>query len=470
MKPRASLRFMLTSALLATTGCNVGPNFHPPATPAPPAFRGAEGTAGGTSRNLGQLTWRQVFTDPALQQLMGRALRQNEDLALAATRIEQARQAVRLARLQDYPQVNGSVNYTEQRLSQQGLPAEKVTGDPEGSAIEGNISFNWEIDFWGRYRRLREAARARLLASEASQQAIRVSLVAAVASAYFRLQEYDTELKVAQQSLQIRQQSLTLTQAREQGGVASLLDVEQAHTLVTEAQQAVTNLNRLVPQQENALRMLLAEDPGPIVRNPSGKAEEVANLPPGVPSELLERRPDIREAEDQLHAATADIGVVRAAYFPNITLTGVAGTESSAFHNLLTGGADGWLVQPSLNVPVFTDGRIRAREQQARAAEQGALHIYRATVHQAFREASDALIARKQTETYLAEQATQVSNAENAAFLSNARYRGGVAGYLEVLETERTSLAAKLNLAEAQFNELNASVQLYRALGGGWQP
>lgn len=416
------------------------------------------------------MTWRQVFTDPPLQQLIQTALVRNADVALAASRIEGARSSVQLARARNQPQLTGSTSYTEQRLSQEGLPADKVAENPEGSAVEGNLNFSWEIDFWGRYRRLREAARARLLASQAAQQAVRVSLVAAVASSYFRLREYDAELAFSEQSLTLRRQSLTLTQAREQGGVASLLDVRQAQTLVTEAEQSIIQLHRLIPQEENALRILLAENPGPVSRSTLSVAQQLPDLPPGLPSTLLQRRPDIRQAEAELHAANADIGAVRAEYFPNISLTGAAGTESSAFHNLFTGNAYAWLVQPSVNVPILTGGRIKAQEQQARSIEQGALTLYQATVRQAFREVSDALIAREQTEKYRADQATQVDNAENAAFLSRARYKGGVAAYLEVLETERTSLSAKLNLAEARYDELNASVQLYRALGGGWQP
>lgn len=449
-------------------GCTVGPNFHKPAMPAPPSYRGA--ALDSNSGDLGQMKWQQVFTDPLLQDLIRKALAQNTNLGLAATRIEQVRQNLRLAHLQDIPQINGSVNYSEQRLSQEGLPADKVTGSPEGSAFEGNVSLNWEIDFWGRYRRLREAAQARLLASEAAQQAVRVSLIAAVATSYFRLREYDAERLVAEQSLALRQQSLILTTAREQGGVSSLLDVRQAETLVTEAQQAITRLNRLIPQEENALRLLLAEEPGPVTRASPERTETLADVPPGLPSALLERRPDIREAEQQLHAANADIGVVRAEYFPSIGLTGLAGTESSAVHNLLTGNSYSWLAQPTINVPIFTGGVIHAREQQARAAEQGALLMYKSTVRQALRDVSDALIAREQARDYRAEQTAQVDHAESAAFLSRARYKGGVAGYLEVLESERTSLAAQINLAQAQFDELDAAVQLYRALGGGWQP
>lgn len=468
MTARPYSRSLSVFVLLLLAGCNVGPNFHKPAGPVPPAYRGAAlASAGG---DLGQLTWQQVFTDPLLQELLRKALTQNTDLNLAATRIEQVRQNLQLARLQDIPQINGMANYSEQRLSQEGLPADKVTGSPEGTALEGIVSLNWEIDFWGRYRRLREAAQARLLASEAAQQAVRVSLIAAVATSYFRLREYDAERLVAERSLALREQSLILTKAREEGGVASLLDVRQAETLVTEARQAITRLNRLIPQEENALRILLAENPGPVLRTSPERPETIADTPPGLPSTLLQRRPDIREAEYQLHAANADIGVVRAEYFPNIGLTGLAGTESSAFHNLFTGNSYSWLVQPTLNVPIFTGGLIHAREQQAKAAEQGALLLYKATVRQALRDVSDALIAREQARDYLAEQTAQVDHAESAAFLSRARYKGGVAGYLEVLESERTSLAAQLNLAQARYDELDAGVQLYRALGGGWQP
>jgi multidrug efflux system outer membrane protein len=463
----AALAMAATSLLLS--GCRVGPNYHRPKLNTPGVYRGAPPLTA-QSASTPQLAWQDVFHDPVLQKLIRTALAQNQNLAVAASRIEEARAALHLANKQIYPGLEAQASFADQRLSQQGLPGNKINGNPEGSATIGSVNMGWEIDFWGRYRRARESARAQMLATVAAQQAVQVTLVAEVASAYYQLRAYDDEIRSAQQSLALRQQSLQLTEAREKGGVSSLLDVRQAQTLVTETQQAITNLQRLMPQTENDLRLLLGEYPGPIPRGIPLAQDRIPAIPAGLPSQLLERRPDIREAEENLRAANANIGVVHADYFPNIGLTSSVGTESSAFHNLLAGGATAWLIQPVVNLPLFTAGRIHSREQQAIAAEHAALHSYRAVVQRAFREVSDALIARQQAHELRLEQQRQVKTTEDAAFLSRARYKGGVANYLEVLETERTSLGAKLNLAQAQYEELDASVRLYRALGGGWKP
>lgn len=462
---------MLASLLLMTSGCTVGPNFHRPKLNTPDVYRGAPPLAGSAqTAPTPPLAWEQVFTDTTLQQLIRTALAKNDDLAIAADRIEEARAALHLTRAQIYPNLQGQVNFTEQRLSQAGLPGDKVSGSPEGSATIGAVNMDWEIDFWGKYRRAREAARATLLATVASQQAVRITLISEVASAYYQLRAYDDELQTATQSLALRQQSLTLTEAREKGGVASMLDVRQAQTLVNESRQEITTLQRLMPQTENELRVLLGEYPGPIPRGEPLAKNEIPAIPTGLPSQLLERRPDIREAEETLRAANANIGVVHADYFPNIGLTAAAGTESTAFRNLLTGSASAWLIQPTINLPIFTAGRIHSREQEAAAEQQAALHSYRGVVLQAFREVSDALVARDSAHQQRVEQQHRVQITEDAAFLSRARYKGGVSNYLEVLETERTSLGAKLSLTEAEYEERDATLRLYRALGGGWQP
>ncbi len=451
-------------------GCTIGPDYRRPNLHAPQVYREAPPPKSPAQSDSAPLrSWKQVFTDATLQKLIGTALAQNQDLAIAADHIEQARAALHLAHGQIYPNLRGQVNFADQRLSQEGLPGNKVNGTPEGSATIGSLNMGWEIDFWGRYRRAREAARARLLQTVAAQNAVRVTLVAEVASAYYQLLAYDDEFQTATQSLALRRQSLQLTRAREKGGVASMLDVRQAETLVTESQQTITKLRRLIPQTEDGLRALLGEYPGPVPRGAPLAQDRIAPVPVGLPSQMLQRRPDVREAEQALRAANADIGVVRANYFPNIGLTAAAGTESSAFHNLLAGGASAWLIEPTINLPIFTAGRIHSREQAAIAARQAALHRYRAIVQQVFREVSDALIARQTAHQLRLEQQRQVRITEDAARLSRARYKGGVATYLEVLETERTSLGARLNLAQAEYEELDASVRLYRALGGGWE-
>ena len=461
--------FLCGSILL--TGCTVGPNYQKPSVNTPATYRGAPTLHANVHDNAAEEPeWPATFTDPTLQRLVRTALKNNQDVAVGAARIDEARAAFELASRQQYPDLQGQAGFADQRLSQEGLPGNKVAGNPEGSATFGTLNLGWEIDFWGKYRRMREAARARFLATEAAQQAVRISLVSAVASDYFQLIAYDAELKTTQQSLALRQQSLTLTEAREKGGVASLLDIRQAQTLVTEAQRAITNLEREIPLMENQLRLLLGENPGPIPRGLTLAGEKIPTIPAGLPSQLLERRPDVRQAEERLRAGNADIGVVRADLFPSIGLTSSVGTESSAVGNLLAPGATSWLVQPTVNIPIFTAGRIQAREREATAAERADLHAYKATVLRAFQEVSDSLIARQKAQELLLEQKHQVSIAQDAAFLSRARYQGGVANYLEVIETERTSLAAKLALVEAEYDDLDTSVQLYRALGGGWNP
>ncbi|MES2222715.1 MAG: efflux transporter outer membrane subunit [Acidobacteriota bacterium] len=460
----------LLSGSVLLTGCTVGPNYKKPVVNTPAAYRGAPTLHPDIhTESTTEPAWPETFKDPTLQRLVLTALKNNQDVAVGAARIEQARAEFELASRQQYPDLQGQAGFADQRLSQEGLPGDKVNGNPEGSATFGALNLGWEFDFWGKYRRMREAARARFLATEAAQQAVRISLISAVASDYFQLRAFDAELKTAQQSLALRQQSLTLTEAREKGGVASLLDVRQAQTLVTEAKRAITNLEQEIPLMENQLRLLLGENPGPISRGLPLAAQNIPAIPAGLPSQLLERRPDIRQAEENLRAANADIGVVRADLFPNIGLTSSVGTESSAVSNFLSPNATSWLVQPTIDLPIFTAGRIQAREHEATSAEQAELHAYKATVLGAFQQVSDALIARQKAQELLLEQKHQVEIAQDAAFLSRARYKGGVANYLEVIETERTSLAAKLALAQAEYDELNSSVQLYRALGGGWR-
>lgn len=463
---------LFVSSTVLFSGCTVGPNYHRPATGAPAVFRSIAPPLKqpkAATQSLGQAAWPQVFQDPALQSLLRTAMAHNQDLSVAAARVEEARQSYRLSQLKTYPLVNGQANFTDQRLSQRGLPAEKVDGDAEGSAGIGSLSMSWAFDFWGRYRRAREAARSRLLATRAAGNAIRISLIASVATAYYQLREYDAELKAATESLKLRRSSLALTVAREKGGVASLLDVRQAQTLVTEAQQSILTLRQLIPQDENRIHLLLGGYPGNVRRGLTLAQQHIPDLPAGLPSKLLERRPDILESEEKLRAANADIGVIRSDYFPNIGLTSSVGTESAALTNLLTGDATNWLIVPELNVPIFTAGRIHARERKAKAAEQAALHRYEATVRKAFEEVSNALIARTESRRLRLRQQHQVEITSDAARLSNARYKGGVTNYLEVLTSQRTSLAAHLSLAQAKFNELEAGVRLYAALGGGWK-
>ena len=350
------------------------------------------------------------------------------------------------------------------------LPAQ--AGRPAGEInvwqLTGTAS--WQIDFWGKFRRASEAARAEVLAAEWACRAVITTLIADVATAYFQLRELDLELEITQRTLVSRRQSLDLVKLQERQGTVSMLDVRQAEQLVYGASQTIIDLERRIAQQENAIRVLIGANPGPVARG-SALVEQPHDpvVPSGMPSSLLRRRPDIRAAEERLVAANARIGVARAAYFPDIALTGSGGFQSSALADLLSAPARLWSVAASLTQAIFAGGRIRAGVKLSEAQEREALLTYRQTILQAFREVSDALVAYDKGQAFRAQQELLTGSARDAAHLSDQRYRGGTASYLEVLDSETRYFTAELGLAQARLGELLALVQLYRALGGGWQ-
>jgi outer membrane protein, multidrug efflux system len=333
-----------------------------------------------------------------------------------------------------------------------------------------NLSAAWELDFWGKFRRATEAARANLLASEWARQEVVSTLVANVAAAYFQLRALDLELEISKRTFDSRQESLRLTQILANGGATSLLDVRQAEQLVFTAGAEIPALEQQIEQQENFLSILLGQNPGDITRGETlTEQRQPSQVPPGLPSSLLERRPDIRQAEEQLVAANAEIGVARAAYFPQIVLSGSGGFQSSALTNLFSGPAGVWSFGASLAQPIFTGGRLRSGVRLAEAQQQTAALFYQQSIQGAFRSVSDALVAYRKTREFRAQQELLFQSAEDAARLSHMRYTGGATGYLEVLTNETNAFSAELGLAQARLNELLALVQLYQALGGGWQ-
>src|SRR5581483_5828630 len=340
----------------------------------------------------------------------------------------------------------------------------------QANAGEIALSVIWNLDFWGKYRRQSEAARANLLATQWGQRAIFSSVVSSVASAYFQLRELDLALEISKSTLASRQNSLRLTNVLEQNGSASLLDVRQSEELVYTATETIASLERQIAQQENFLGTLLGQNPGAIAR---GKAlteqPMLAVVPAGLPSELLERRPDIQAAEQNLIAANANIGVAKAAYFPNISLTGTAGFESYALTRLFTSSAGLWNATGQLTQPIFEAGGLRSGLRLARAQEEQMLLSYKQTIISSFQQVSDALIAYQKNREFREQQEQLTSAAKDAEHLSNVLYQHGGASYLQVLTAETNSFTAQLNLAEAQLNERLALVQLYNALGGGWQ-
>jgi multidrug efflux system outer membrane protein len=327
----------------------------------------------------------------------------------------------------------------------------------------------YEIDLWGKIRRANEAARAQLLANVEAQRAVRQTLVTAVATAYLDLLELDLELDISRRTYGARTNSLELTGSREQGGVAGMQDVYQAQILVHTAEAAIADTHRRIEQQENLLCILLGRNPGPIARGTKLVAQNLrAEVPPGLPSSLLERRPDLRAAEEQLVAANADIGQAKAAFYPSLALTGVYGHQSVALSDLFTGATRAWQFGPSVTIPLFTGGRLRGNLNLARARFQESLLTYQQKVQEAFREVTDGLIAYQRTQEFRQKQEERTEAHRNATDMANVRYEGGVTSYLEVLYNEQELFNAELGLAQARRNELLSAVELYRALGGGW--
>lgn len=451
--------------LLFLTGCTVGPNYKRPPVTTPDSYRGLAPDADKQAAAWAEEKWWSVFQDEELQKLIRTALEQNYDLRIAATRILQAQAILGITRADQLPTITGGASATNQRF-----PQSKGAAPLETSANQVSLGLAWELDFWGKFRRATEAARADVLATEWGQRAVRTTLVSDVATAYFQLRELDLELEISRQTLASRQESLHLVEVRAKGGVTSMLDVRQSEQLVYQAAASIPDLERRIEQQENFISVLLGQNPGPI---PRGKPLVDNVVPPvvpaGLPSSLLERRPDIQAAEQQLVSANARIGVAKAAFFPQITLTAVGGYQSSALTSLFTGPAGFWSFGGQLLQPIFNRGRIRSNVRLTEAQKEEAVLIYQQSIQQAFRDVSDSLVAYRKNQEVRQQQDLLTRAAEDATRLSNMRYRGGVTSYLEVLDSDTRYFSAQITLAQADLNERLAMVQLYRALGGGWQ-
>jgi len=451
-----------------SSSCTVGPNYNKPLVVEPTVYRGAaaELSAKPDVASFGDQKWWDVFQDEALQTLIRAALEQNYDVRIAATRILEARALLGIAQADQLPEVTASASVFSQRS-----PAAAGRPAVDTSPVQLGLSASWELDFWGRFRRATESARANLLSDEWAQRQVISSLVSDVASAYFQLREQDLELEISRQTLASRRDSLRLTQVLADGGATSLLDVRQAEQLVFGASASIPDLESRIEQQENFISILVGRNPEGVVRGrPLIDQQQPPEVPAGLPSSLLERRPDILQAEQQLVAANAQIGVAKADFFPRISLTAIGGYQSSALARLFTGPAGLWTFGASALQPVFEGGRIRNNVAFAEARTQEATLVYQRTVQQAFRDVSDALVSYRKSREVRTEQQQLTSAAEDATRLSNMRYRGGAASYLEVLDSETRFFTAQLNLAQAQLRELQSLVQIYRSLGGGWQP
>jgi outer membrane protein, multidrug efflux system len=440
------------------SGCAVGPNYARPEGPTPPAFRAD--TAPADLASLADLKWFELFKDEHLQEMIRTALVQNFDLRSAVVRVELARANLGLTRADQFPTIEASAGITAQRSAGSSRTFATVAGD----------LLSFEIDVWGRLRRATEAARADLLASDNFRKAVITTLVSDVASAYFNLLELDMELAIARRTLQLREDSLTIIQNRERGGLGTLLEIRQGEQLVHAAAQLIPDVEQLIEQTENQISLLLGGSPTTIARGRSLiDQEQPPAVPGGLPSALMDRRPDILVAEQNLVAANAIIGVAKAAYFPRISLTGFLGGQSDALSNLFSGPARIWQFVPQVTQPIFNAGRLRSNVRLATAQQELALIDYQRVIQTAFREVSDSLIQYRKVREIRAQQELLVATLQERSRLSYVRYRGGIDTLLNALDADRDLFDAELRLAHTRRNELLALVQLYRALGGGWQ-
>lgn len=460
----------LGATLLAS--CSIGPNYKRPAIEAPTAHRGPASAAAATEgSSLGETPWPALFHDPEITKLVETALKENFDIRMAAERIEQARAQYGIARSYLYPSVDASAKFTAQRSSSTGANVFIKPGtNLDVSYTDVGGLFSWELDLWGRVRRLKEAARAQYLSTEEARYGVQTALVADVTLAYLRLRELDLELEIAEKTRKIAEDGLRLTQLRRANGVATGLDVRQAETLLYTATSQRAATLRAIEQQENAINFLLGGSPGTVPRGSAlGEIVNPQAIPAGLPSNLLERRPDIRLAEQQLISANAEIGIAKAQYFPRISLSSYVGGQSRALSSLFTGPARLWNFAPATTVPIFNAGRIRNDVRYSEAVQREAELNYRKTVQNAFREVSDSLIAHGRLQEQRKQQELLVGALTESARLSNVRYRGGIDSFLQVLDAQRNLFSGELVLAQLQLAELSSVVQLYRALGGGWQ-
>ena len=459
-------KFLLLAIAVLLSGCAVGPNYKRPTVSVPTDYRDSMAAQTAAAPSLGNENWWQVYQDPVLADLIHTALQQNYDVRIAAARVLEAQAQLGITRANQFPSASVGADI----FSQQNAKTSNQFPPYQVNAGQLNLSVIWNLDFWGKYRRQTEAARAQMLASEWGQRAVISSLVANVATAYFQLRALDSEIEISKRTLGSRQQSLQLTKVLETHGSASDLDVSQSEQLVYTASESIPDLERQIRQQENLLSILLGENPGSISRGQALTEQPVPEaVPAGLPSELLERRPDVRQAEEIIVAANAQIGVAKASFFPSISLTGIGGLESNALNRFINAPSQTWFGALSVAQPVFQAGALRSGLRLTRAQYQEAVLAYQQTVQNSLEQVSNALIAYQKDRDFRGQQELLTQAAQRSDQLSLVLYQHGGASYLQVLTNETNYFSAELNLVQAQLNERLALVQLYQALGGGWQ-
>jgi multidrug efflux system outer membrane protein len=460
-----ALTVSLTISLTMTlAGCAVGPDYRRPDVDVPKAWR----TDAPAMAEVINTPWWEQFDDAVLNELIDTALRENRDVRIAAARVDQFAAALQVTRSQFYPQVGYGVDATRARASRIGQPPLPPGADPYFSLYQGALSASWQIDLFGRVRRLSEASQAQVYASEQARRGVVLSLVASVASTYIALRASDQQVAIARSTAANFGETLRIFDVRFKAGAVSMTEVSQVRSQFEQAQASIPLLEQQVAAQENLLALLLGRHPGPIVRGRALAEFKAPAVPAELPSSLLLRRPDILQAEQQLVAANANIGAAKALYYPTLNLTGLLGSVSTAFGDWLSGPASAWSVAAGVSGPIFTGGAIAGQVSGAQAGERAALAAYQQTILNALRETNDALVgAQKRQEEALA-QARRVEALTEFARLSRLRFEQGVASYLDVLIAENELFASQLTLVQTTSQRYTQLVAVYRAMGGGW--
>jgi multidrug efflux system outer membrane protein len=449
-------------------GCNVGPKYVRPSYTAPPVFRGADNApvSSDTRASLGDEEWSKVYQEPELQDMIRRALTNNYDLRIAAQHILEQQAQVRIVRSQEFPSITvggTGIGATLPNTIAAQIPSPLVAGS-------FNVSGSWTPDFWGLYRNQTKAAREQLLAQAWARRAVQMTLVQQVATNYLEIRALDRQLEITRETLKVRQDSVDLTRKLESGGSVPLSDVRESEQLLYTAASQIPQIEEQIQQQENALTYLMGENPGPIAhQDPNALTPPPQDLPVGIPSQLLERRPDIQQSEAQLIAANAQIGVARAQFFPNLAISGSAGVGGDSLSSIFDTAGKTIYGLGTLTQPIFEGGKLRGQLQLSEATKEEMVLNYQKTIAGAFRDVSNALIALNKQRANREQQEKLVAAAKDATRLARIRYQGGSTAYLEVLTTDSNLYTAELNLVNAQQNEALSLVGLYGALGGGWQ-
>ena len=466
-----SRRLLAASLALLAGGCAVGPNYKRPSVPVPPTWREMPAAE---AESLANTPWWELFDDPQLQELIRIALQENKDLKIAIERVEEARARYGFTKADLWPQVDASATAGGLRFNSgslihtpEGEAATSTATETSIYALSADVS--WEIDFFGRIRRATEAQRALFLGTQEARRSVVLTLVADVARAYFELRAFDLQLEIARRTLASRRESLQLARDRFEGGITPETDFRQAEAELHRVEAIVADLEAAVAQKENELSVLLGRNPGPILRGRSvTEQKQPAAVPAGLPSQLLERRPDVLAAEQVLAARTANIGQAKALLFPRISLTGSFGFNSTEFDTLFDGPSKAWNIIGNLLQPIFNAGKNRRRVEMTESQQRQTLYEYERTILQAFRETDDALVVYRKTGEQRLSQGARVAAERKVLELAEMRYRGGVAAYLEVLDAQRSLFGSELDETQTIGRNLVSLVQLYKALGGGW--